>query len=83
MSRSEIPDDIEELAKISGVLLARAEGKVRALAVPSGVAAALSVPERTVVLCHERVVFDTQDKSIEMMTAYHDLKDEYCNLLMR
>jgi len=53
MSWSQIPDDLEELAKISGVLLARAEGKVRALAVPSEVAAALSVAERTVVLCLE------------------------------
>jgi GntR family transcriptional regulator len=83
MSRSQIPDDLEELAKISGVLLARAEGKVRALAVPSEVATALSVAERTVVLCLERVVFDTQDTPIEMMTAYYDLKDEYCSLLMR
>jgi len=83
MSRSQIPDDLEELAKISGVLLARAEGEVRALAVPSEVAAALSVAERTVVLCLERVVFDTQDTPIEMMTAYYDLKDEYCSILMR
>jgi hypothetical protein len=43
----------------------------------------LSVPERTVVLCLERVVFDTEDKPIEMMTAYYNLKDEYCRLLMR
>jgi len=83
MSWSQIPHDLEELAKISGVLLARAEGKVRALAVPSEVATALSVAERTVVLCLERVVFDTQDTPIEMMTAYYDLKDEYCSLLMR
>ena len=48
-----------------------------------GVATALSVPERTIVLCHERMVFDTEDKPIEMMTAYYNLKDEYCRLLMR
>jgi len=82
-SRSEIPDDLEELAKSSGVLLARAEGKVSARVVPSAVATALSLAKRTVILCLERVVFDTQDKPIEIMTAYYDLKDEYCNLLMR
>lgn len=83
ISRTQIPDDLEELAKISGVLLARAEGRVRTVAAPTGIASALSVAERTVLLCLERVVFDTQDKPIEMMTAYYDLKDEYCNLLMR
>jgi len=31
MSRSPVPDDLEELAHLSGILLARAEGKVRAL----------------------------------------------------
>jgi len=83
MSRSEIPGDLEELAKISGALLARAEGKVRARAIPSAVATALSLPARTVVLCLKRAVFDTQDKPIELMTAYYDLKDEYCSPLMR
>jgi len=29
------------------------------------------------------MVFDTEDKPIEMMTAYYNLKDEYCRLLMR
>jgi GntR family transcriptional regulator len=83
MSRAQIPDDLEELAQASGVLLARAEGKARTLTVPSGVAAALAVAEGTVALCLERLVFDTQNTPIEMMTAYYHLKDEYCSLLMR
>jgi DNA-binding GntR family transcriptional regulator len=64
-------------------LLARAEGKVRVLAVPSEVATALSVAEGTIALRLETVAFDTNDKPIEAMTAYYDLENEYCRLMMR
>jgi GntR family transcriptional regulator len=82
-SRSSIPDDLEALAQGSGVLLAWAEGKVRALAVPLGVATALSLSEGAVALCLERIAFDTDDQPIEVMTAYYDLKSEYCRMVMR
>jgi GntR family transcriptional regulator len=80
---SRLPDDLEELAQISGILLARAEGKIRALAIPSSVATALSIAEGTIALCVERIAFDTDDKPVEAMTAYYDLKNEYCGLGMR
>jgi GntR family transcriptional regulator len=83
VSRPSIPDDLDEIAQNSGVLLARAEGKVGVLAVPSEVAAALSVAEDTVALRLERVVFDTDDKPVEAMTAYYDLRNEYCRLTLR
>jgi GntR family transcriptional regulator len=83
MSRSPVPDDLEELAQLSGILLARAEGKVRALAVPSSVATALSVAEGTVALCLERITFDTDDQPVEVMTAYYNLQNEYCGLVIR
>ena len=53
------------------------------LTVPSEDASALSVAEGTIVLCLERVAFDTDDTPIEAMTAYYDLKNEYCRLMMR
>jgi GntR family transcriptional regulator len=83
VSRPSIPDDLEEIAQESGILLARAEGKVRVLAVPSEVATALSVAEGTIALRLETVAFDTNDKPIEAMTAYYDLENEYCRLMMR
>ena len=38
---------------------------------------------RTVALCLERTAFDTDDKPVEVMTAYYDLKNEYCGLVLR
>jgi GntR family transcriptional regulator len=83
MSNASIPDDLDEIAQNSGILLARAEGKFRVLSVPAEVATTLSVAEGTIVLCLERVAFDTDDTPIEAMTAYYDLKNEYCRLMMR
>jgi GntR family transcriptional regulator len=83
VSRPSIPDDLEEIAHDSGILLARAEGKVGVLAVPSEVAMALSVAEGTIALRLERVAFDSDGAPIEAMTAYYDLKNEYCRLMMR
>ena len=83
MARSVIPDDLDELAQNCGVLLARAEGKVRALAVPSEVATVLSLPEGAVALCLERIAFDTDGQPVEVMTAYYNLRDEYFGLVMR
>jgi len=71
------------IARNSGVLVARAKGKVRVLAVPSQVATALSLAEGAIALCLERVAFDTDDKPIEVMKAYYDLKNGYCRLVMR
>jgi len=82
-SDAAVPDDLEELAQNSGVLVARAEGKVRALPAPHAAAKALSLSDGTIVLCLERLAFDTDDRPIEAMTAYYDLKDEYCRLEMR
>jgi GntR family transcriptional regulator len=82
-SRSVLPDDLEELAHNSGVLVARAEGKVRAVPAPHAAATALSLAEGSVVLCLERLAFDTDDQPIETMVAYYDLKDGYCRLEMR
>jgi DNA-binding GntR family transcriptional regulator len=50
---------------------------------PQGAAAALSLAAGTVVLCLERLAFDTDDQPIEAMTAYYDLRNEYCKLEMR
>jgi len=83
MSRSVIPDDLEELAQNSRVLLARAEGKVRVLPVPAEIATALSLAEGTIALCLLRVAFDIDDKPVEVMKAYYTLKNEYCSLVMR
>ncbi|KAB2919242.1 MAG: GntR family transcriptional regulator [Hyphomicrobiaceae bacterium] len=81
--RASIPDELEELAQAWGVLVARAEGKVRAVAAPPAAAAALSLSDHTVVLSLERVAFDTDDNPVEAMTAYFDLRNEYCRLEMR
>jgi GntR family transcriptional regulator len=82
-SRSTVPDDLEELAQGSGVLVARAVGKLRAVPVPPAAARALSLADGTVVLSLERLTFDTEDQPVEMMTAYYNLKNEYCKLEMR
>jgi GntR family transcriptional regulator len=83
LSRAAIPDDLEELAQGSGVLVARAEGKVRALPVPPAAAKALALADGTVVLSIERLAFDTEDQPVEMTTAYYNLKSEYCKLELR
>jgi hypothetical protein len=36
-----------------------------------------------VALCLERIAFDTDNQPVEMMTAYYNLKDEYCGLVIR
>jgi GntR family transcriptional regulator len=82
-TRSSIPDDFEELAEISGVLVARAEGKVRAAIAPPAAATALSLADHSVVLSLERVAFDTDDQPVEAMTAYFNLEDGYCKFEMR
>jgi len=79
----EIPDEIEGLAQACGVLVARAEAKVRVMPASQAAAAALSLADRTPVLTLERVAFDTDDQPIETMTAYYDLREEYCRLEMR
>lgn len=81
--RSSVPDDAEELAEISGALVARAEGKVRAGPAPPAAATALSLADDAVVLSFERLAFDTDDQPIEIMTAYLRLEDEYCKFDMR
>jgi len=83
MSQSPLPNDLEELALVSGIVVARAEGKLRAQAVPSSVATALSVADGTIALYLERIAFDSEDTPVELMTAYYDLKSEYCELVMR
>jgi GntR family transcriptional regulator len=81
--RQEIPSELEELAQAWGVLVARTEGKVRTVPAPAAAAAALSLNEGEAVLSLERLAFDTDDHPIEMMTAYFDLRDAYCQLDMR
>jgi GntR family transcriptional regulator len=82
-SRATLPDDVEELAHNSGVLVARAEGKVKAVPAPHAAKTALSLADGAVVLCLERLAFDTDDQPIEAMLAYYDLEDGYCRLDMR
>ena len=81
--RGALPDEIEELAQSWGVLVVRAEGKVRAMPAPAGVVAALALTEPAIVLVLERLAFDTDDRPIELMTAYFDLRDGYCRLDIR
>ena len=83
IGREDIPDELEELAQERGVLLARAEAKVRVAPVTPAAAVALSLAERTAVLALERVAFDTDHEPVEAMTAYYDLRDEYCLVDMR
>jgi GntR family transcriptional regulator len=81
--RGEIPDELEELAQDWGVILARAEAKVRVTPASPAAAAALSLADRTPVLSVERLAFDTDHEPVEAMTAFYDLRDEYCRLDMR
>lgn len=81
--RSTIPDDFEELAQMWRVLVARAEGKVRATSAPPAVVTALALADQAVVLSLERLAFDTDDRPVEAMTAYFNLRDEYCKLEIR
>jgi DNA-binding GntR family transcriptional regulator len=53
------------------------------LPAPPPAATALSLAEAAVVLCLERLAFDTDDRPVEAMTAYYDLRNEYCRLDMR
>jgi len=77
------PDELEELAQDRGMILARAEAKVRLAPASSAAAQALSLAERAPVLSVERLAFDTDQEPIETMTAYYNLHDEYCRLELR
>jgi GntR family transcriptional regulator len=81
--QEEMPDELEGLAQACGVLVARAEAKIRVAPAPPAAAAALALPERTAVLTLERVAFDTDDEPIETMIGYYDLREEFCRLDMR
>lgn len=81
--RADIPGGLEEMAQAWGLLPARAEAKVRMAAAPPAAASALSLRRGAVVMMLERLAFDTDDKPIEMMTAYFDLRDEFCKLDLR
>jgi GntR family transcriptional regulator len=77
------PDELEELAQNQGMILARAEAKVRLASASAAAAQALSLAEGTPVLSVERLAFDTDHEPIEAMTAYYDLRDEYCRVDLR
>jgi GntR family transcriptional regulator len=81
--RLEFPDELEELAQHRGVILARAEAKVRLAPASPAAAHALSLAEGTPVLSVERLAFDTDHEPIEAMTAYYNLREEYCRLELR
>jgi GntR family transcriptional regulator len=74
---------LEELAQGWGLLVARAEVKVRAIPAPPSAATALSLRPGATVLSFERLAFDTDGQPIEMMTAYLSLEDGFCSLEMR
>jgi GntR family transcriptional regulator len=82
-SQADFPDELEELAQDHGVILARAEAKVRLAPASPAAAQALALVERAPVLSIERLAFDTDHEPIEAMTAYYDLRDEYCRVEMR
>jgi GntR family transcriptional regulator len=81
--QTEFPDELEELAQDRGVIVARAEAKVRLAPASAAAAEALALAERVPVLSVERVAFDTDHEPIEAMMAYYDLRDEYCRLDLR
>ena len=83
VGKTEIPDELEELAQDWGVILARADAKVKVTPVPPTVAMALSLADHTPALSIERLAFDTDHEPIEIMLAYYDLRQEYCRLEMR
>jgi GntR family transcriptional regulator len=76
--QAEIPDELEDLAQDRGVILARAETKVRLAQASAEVAQALALAERTPLLALERLAFDADHEPVEAMTAYYDLREEYC-----
>jgi GntR family transcriptional regulator len=80
---AEFPDELEELAQKRGVILARAEARVKLAPASAAAAQALSLAEHTPMLSVERVAYDTDHEPIETMTAYYDLRDEYCRLDLR
>lgn len=82
-SQADIPDDLEELAQDHGIILARAEAKVRVAQASPAAAQALSLADHAPVLSMERLAFDTDHEPVEVMTAYYDLREEYCRLEMR
>lgn len=83
VEQTAIPDELEELAQDWGVILARAEAKIRVAPVSYAAAVALSLADGTPVLSVERLAFDTDHEPVEAMTAYYDLREEYCRLDMR
>lgn len=78
-----VPDELEELAQDRGVILARAEAKVKLAPASPAAAQALSLAALAPVLSVERLAFDTDHEPIETMTAYYDLREEYCRLELR
>jgi len=46
-------------------------------------AEALALADLAPVLSVERLAFDTDHEPIEAMTAYYDLREEYCRLELR
>jgi len=83
VAHEDIPDELEELAQDWGVILARAEARVRVMPASSAAAVALSLADRTPVLAMERLAFDTDHEPVEAMTAYYDLREEFCRVDMR
>ena len=81
--QADIPDELEDLAQDRGVILARAEAKVRLAPASAAAAQALALAERTPLLALERIAFDADHEPVEAMTAYYDLREEYCYLEMR
>lgn len=78
-----IPDDFEEMAQTWGMLPSRAEAKVRATLPPPAAVTALALADHSLVLSLERIAFDTDDRPIEAMTAYFNLRNEHCKFEMR
>lgn len=81
--RGAAPSELEEIAQAWGVVLARAEAKVRVATASAAATSALSLTERAQVLVMERLVYDSDDWPVEAMTASFDLQDEYCWIEMR
>jgi GntR family transcriptional regulator len=81
--QAEFPNELEQLAQERGVILARAEAKVRLASASPATAQALSLAERAPVLSVERLTFDTDHEPVEALTAYYNLRDEYCRLELR
>jgi GntR family transcriptional regulator len=82
-AQADFPDELEDLAQDWGVILARAEAKVRLAPASAAAAQALALAERTPLLALERIAFDADQEPVEAMTAYYDLREEHCHLEMR